>query len=370
MMARAAIDMRRACTTSPSSVFRSPIPALAVSAGKERGAGPWYPRRRDTAPAGAGPQARDSRLRRLPDDVNPPARGRWIIGRPQPIRRPLQFLAIRPVLASVITVVGLSRRPGMSPPPRSIGCRTSRWPTRRSYASRSRASGARRLRFTTMIVNIGAGPFETGSSRLAGQSVDGRQPADLQHRRRLSGRSTRRPRPSTPATATTTGTSRTSPTTSSLRSPGQGPALRRDAKVGFCFFDTNAYPAVAAARADDAPVLKASGCGKRSSLFVKNGISVGWGDKYALEPRPPVDQHQRPPGGPVLPEGDRRSAQPVPGVRRPVTTASGCASGSFRSQLRRCRSSTAGRAAGCPEQRRSDSAATGLTPWSARSARV
>jgi hypothetical protein len=35
------------------------------------------------------------------------------------------------------------------------------------------SSGARRLRLTTTIVNIGDGPFETASSRLAGQATMG-----------------------------------------------------------------------------------------------------------------------------------------------------------------------------------------------------
>jgi hypothetical protein len=58
-----------------------------------------------------------------------------------------------------------------------------------------------------------------------------------------------------------------------------GKALRRDAKVGFCFFDTNPYR-LTLPRAPQTPRYTAAGCGKQSALFVRNGISVGWGDRY------------------------------------------------------------------------------------------
>jgi Lysyl oxidase len=140
------------------------------------------------------------------------------------------------------------------------------------------ASGGRRLRMTTTIVNIGDGPFETASSRLAGQSAMGVN-------QRIYN---------------TAGTYRVVETGARARYSGDGhdhwhvldiaryeihplksngQALRRDAKVGFCFFDTNAYD-LGLARAPQSPRYSAAGCGKRSSLFVKNGISVGWGDRY------------------------------------------------------------------------------------------
>jgi hypothetical protein len=143
------------------------------------------------------------------------------------------------------------------------------------------ANGARRLRLTTMIVNIGRGPFETRSSRLPGQS-----------RMRVNQR-----------IYNTAGGYRVVDTTATARYSGdghdhwhvqdvahyelfaitgRGPALRRDSKVGFCFFDTNAYR-LSLPRAPRTRTYSSAGCGTRSSLFVKNGISVGWGDKYGWQ---------------------------------------------------------------------------------------
>ena len=140
------------------------------------------------------------------------------------------------------------------------------------------SSGKRRLRMTTTIVNIGDGPFETASSRLAGQETMGVN-------QRIYN---------------TAGTFRVVETEARARYSGDGhdhwhvldiahyeihplqsngKALRRDAKVGFCFFDTNAYD-LDLARAPQSPRYGSAGCGKRSSLFVRNGISIGWGDRY------------------------------------------------------------------------------------------
>jgi hypothetical protein len=62
-------------------------------------------------------------------------------------------------------------------------------------------------------------------------------------------------------------------------STGSGPVLRRDSKVGFCFFDTNPYK-LSLPGAPTSRQYAQSGCGIQSSLFVKNGISVGWSDVY------------------------------------------------------------------------------------------
>ena len=140
------------------------------------------------------------------------------------------------------------------------------------------ASGARRLRFTTMIVNIGDGPFETRSSRLAGDPTMGVN-------QRIYNNAGGYRVFDTTATAKYSGDGHDHWHVQDVARyelfaiNGKGAALRRDAKVGFCFFDTNAYR-LSLPRAPDSPVYRASGCGKRSSLFVKNGISVGWGDKY------------------------------------------------------------------------------------------
>jgi hypothetical protein len=143
------------------------------------------------------------------------------------------------------------------------------------------ASGARRIRFTTMIVNIGAGPFETGSSRLPGESVMG------VNQRIYNADGTIR-KVSTKATARYAGDGHDHWHVQDIAHyelyaiSRPDIALRRDSKVGFCFFDTNAYR-LTLPRAPRTRQYSAAGCGKRASLFVKNGISVGWGDKYGAK---------------------------------------------------------------------------------------
>jgi hypothetical protein len=139
------------------------------------------------------------------------------------------------------------------------------------------ADGTRRLRLTATIVNIGDGPFETRSSRLAGEdrmgvnqriynSAGGYRVVDTTATARYSGDGHDHWHVQNIARYelyTTTG-----------KSP-----VRRGAKVGFCFFDTTAYR-LSLPRAPSTPRYTAAGCGVKSSLFVKNGISVGWGDRY------------------------------------------------------------------------------------------
>jgi hypothetical protein len=141
------------------------------------------------------------------------------------------------------------------------------------------STGARRLRFTTSIVNIGAGPFETRASRRSTSD------STMGVSQRIHN---------------TVGGTRVHETTEVARyagdghdhwhvqrvahyelfSPtGAGPVLRRDSKVGFCFFDTNPYRLSLPGAPTSRQYLQ-SGCGSRSSLFVKNGISVGWSDRY------------------------------------------------------------------------------------------
>ena len=136
--------------------------------------------------------------------------------------------------------------------------------------------GRRLLRFTTIIVNIGTGPFETIG---------------------------RRPDTSTPQMAVTqrvynsAGSYRQVSTRAVMFWAGDGHAhwhvrdveayrlFRLDngrrvgtgAKHGFCYFDNTAYR-LGLAGAPSAPVYK--GCGWAGALRVKTGLSVGWGDTY------------------------------------------------------------------------------------------
>jgi lysyl oxidase len=192
--------------------------------------------------------------------------------------RPIRLLVS--VLLSGLSVVGLpagqrvSAAPGDQFPDLVIA-----YPT--ELRIEVGASGARRIRFTTLIVNIGAGPFETGSSRLPGESVMG------VNQRIYNADGTIR-KVSTKATARYAGDGHDHWHVQDVAHyelyaiARPDIALRRDSKVGFCFFDTNAYQ-LTLPRAPRTRQYSAAGCGKRSSLFVKNGISVGWADKYGAK---------------------------------------------------------------------------------------
>jgi hypothetical protein len=141
------------------------------------------------------------------------------------------------------------------------------------------SSGRRLLRFTGVIVNIGSGPFETRASRrttstptmLVSQRIyntaGGTRVHDGSAIARYAGDGHNHWHVQEVA-----GYALFAPT-------GKGSALRRDAKVGFCFFDTNPYR-LSLPGAPPSRRYQQSGCGTRSSLFVKNGISVGWSDRY------------------------------------------------------------------------------------------
>jgi hypothetical protein len=141
------------------------------------------------------------------------------------------------------------------------------------------STGRRRLRLTTTIVNLGKGPFETRASR----------PSTSYSTMSVSQR-----------IYNTAGGYRTHKTTLLAKyagdghnhwhvqrvasyelfaKSGAGSALRRGSKVGFCFFDTNAYR-LSLPRAPATRRYFQSGCGTRSSIRIKNGISVGWSDVY------------------------------------------------------------------------------------------
>jgi Lysyl oxidase len=239
---------------------------------------PWTSRH---GPRRPGPQGS-----RWPPDCLPrrprlPSRGDRIIVRPQPTRRRSRTL-VAGLVCVISAVVGASTWPSSTQtvaaaaPADRLPDLAMAYPTELRIQTTS--SGARRLRFTTMIVNIGDGPFETRSSRLAGNPTMGVN-------QRIYNNAGGYRVFDTTATAKYSGDGHDHWHVQDVARyelfaiNGKGPALRRDAKVGFCFFDTNAYR-LSLPRAPRSPVYLASGCGRRSSLFVRNGISVGWGDKY------------------------------------------------------------------------------------------
>jgi Lysyl oxidase len=147
----------------------------------------------------------------------------------------------------------------------------------RDFGTSTTSSGRRLLRLTTIILNSGAGPFELLGSRSS-TSV-----STMTVRQRIYD---------------TGGGSRTTSTDGQGRYAGDGHShwhiqnvsrmwllstnganLVAGSKVGFCFFDTNLfYPDLPGS--PSSAVYRGSGCGGQSSLSVKMGISVGWGDRY------------------------------------------------------------------------------------------
>jgi hypothetical protein len=138
-----------------------------------------------------------------------------------------------------------------------------------------RSSGARLLRFTTEIVNVGAGPFIVSGRRSSPSGV-------MTVRQRLN------------YDDGSVGTLRTQAVMEysgdghdhwhvrdlerySLHRVGSTREVGRGAKVGFCFLDSHIYRA-SLPGVPPSPVY--SGCGSQASTAVDMGLSVGWGDVY------------------------------------------------------------------------------------------
>jgi hypothetical protein len=139
--------------------------------------------------------------------------------------------------------------------------------------------GQRRLRFTSLIVNVGAGPFDTRASRksLAAKSMTVRQliyNTAGGHRTIATG-----------AIARYAGDGHNHwhvqkvASYELFRANDDGPAVRRGAKVGFCFFDTRPYRPSLPRTPKSRRYLERT-CGVRNSKSIKVGLSVGWSDIY------------------------------------------------------------------------------------------
>lgn len=151
--------------------------------------------------------------------------------------------------------------------------------TKPSSLRMENSGGQRRLRMSTTIVNIGRGPFETRASR---RNISESTMIVTQRVYNSSG-GTRVHSTSEVARYSGDGHNHWHVQNIALyelySASGQGPRLRRDSKVGFCFFDTNAYRLSLPGAPGSRQYVQA-GCGTQQSLSVKNGLSVGWSDVY------------------------------------------------------------------------------------------
>ena len=143
---------------------------------------------------------------------------------------------------------------------------------------RSTSDGRRLLRFSSIVVNVGAGPFE-----VRGQRPD-TNTATMTVTQRVFDEAGGSRHVPTPATMYFGGDGHNHWHVTNLEDfelvrLDNGTKVGTAAKHGFCFFDNHRYGATAG---DPSYLTSASppACGRSSSLEVFAGLSVGWGDIY------------------------------------------------------------------------------------------
>ena len=146
----------------------------------------------------------------------------------------------------------------------------------RDFSLERAARGVRRLRFDTIVVNVGAGPFDvygtpnsatTGSYDVTQRIRDGAAWNEY----------------ATPATMFFAGDGHNHWhvrelqhwTLANVNSPAT--VLRRGAKTGFCFWDNYPYPGATPVHYHPSTT---SACATDGAGHVPMGLSVGWGDEY------------------------------------------------------------------------------------------
>jgi hypothetical protein len=139
------------------------------------------------------------------------------------------------------------------------------------------SSGRQLLRFTTTIVNVGTGRFELLAERKSTKT------SQMTVRQRISMSNGTFRYVATGATARYAGDGHNHwhirrVATYELVNAG-GAAVRRDKKIGFCFFDTGVYDRSIHNFHNYRHYFERT-CGRRASLSARMGISVGWSDTY------------------------------------------------------------------------------------------
>jgi hypothetical protein len=139
------------------------------------------------------------------------------------------------------------------------------------------AAGQRQLRFTTIIVNTGVGPFQTTGSRNATSDSE----MDNVTQRIFDDAGGHRDVQTT-ATMFFAGDGHLHWHVRDLESYeltrlSNGNTVGTGEKHGFCFYDSYEYR-LGLPGAPQSPVY--TGCGGPNDLSVTTGLSVGWGDRY------------------------------------------------------------------------------------------
>ena len=194
----------------------------------------------------------------------------------------LPFRALRGGLA-VLTILGVLTFPGSAAPVARAGGIGAEPDLAMAPLSEFRiqwVNGRRMLRFTGMIVNIGAGPFE-----LQGVRNSTSEPM-VMHQIVYQGSSPSGPIAQqyvTGAVAQYSGDGHNHWHVQEIARYDLwgGPNVVRGAKVGFCFLDSDPYD-LSLAGAPGGGYYRGSFCSTNPSVLSNRmGISIGWGDKYA-----------------------------------------------------------------------------------------
>lgn len=176
-------------------------------------------------------------------------------------------------------IAGLAASLAIAIPATPVDAATERPPDLRSAKIRDirivrTSTGRKLLRFTSEILNYGAGPFEIRGTRPSTSL-----PFDIDQMVYRSDGTIRRVQ--TNATVAYAGDGHDHYHVRRMMSYHlwSTRGTLRDRKIGFCFFDTNPRY-LSLPRAPRRAVYRESGCGGRTARSTRSGISVGWGDRY------------------------------------------------------------------------------------------
>lgn len=139
------------------------------------------------------------------------------------------------------------------------------------------SDGRQLLRFSAMIVNVGAERFELIGSRSSSES-------EFTVSQRMYDSTGAYEDVSVGAELVFGGDGHShwhvkDLETYELERLDNGVKVGTGAKSGFCFFDTDPYR-LSLPGAPSSPQFDSAGCGEESALQVAMGLSVGWGDEY------------------------------------------------------------------------------------------
>jgi hypothetical protein len=142
------------------------------------------------------------------------------------------------------------------------------------------AEGRKRLRFTTSIANVGAGPIEVVASR---PKLGSEWTGVAQRILRTDGSSSLVSTPDVKLVFVGSSSHGhwhvRGGALYELRRIGGGPKVRTRVKRGFCFFDSNPYRGSLPGAPAKAAYPRVA-CGKKRARKIAMGISIGWRDDY------------------------------------------------------------------------------------------